>query len=152
MQTKLVIGKKRFSNGKTSNVFHKLLMIKMITWRQICLLKELLKMCLKLDGGDGDDDFCVSGLVAEGEKPQKQTGGLVVTKDLMGKRCTANTVTACTVKINLKNDLAVTFSLRLHSIFFSPFPDIGIKLDQERPLRTDKMYCSFRQQIQLTKR
>lgn len=25
------------------------------------------------------------GLVAEGEKPQKQTGGLVVTKDLMGK-------------------------------------------------------------------
>lgn len=26
----------------------------------------------------------VAGLVAEGEKPQKQTGGLVVTKDLMG--------------------------------------------------------------------
>jgi len=26
----------------------------------------------------------VSGLVAEGEKPQKQTGGLVVTKDQMG--------------------------------------------------------------------
>ena len=25
-----------------------------------------------------------AGLVAEGEKPQKQTGGLVVTKDLMG--------------------------------------------------------------------
>lgn len=29
-------------------------------------------------------DFYVSGLVAEGEKAQKQTGGLVVTKDLMG--------------------------------------------------------------------
>lgn len=28
--------------------------------------------------------FNVSGLVAEGEKAQKQTGGLVVTKDLMG--------------------------------------------------------------------
>lgn len=28
----------------------------------------------------------VAGLVAEGEKPQKQTGGLVVTKDLMGKK------------------------------------------------------------------
>lgn len=27
---------------------------------------------------------CVLGLVAEGEKAQKQTGGLVVTKDLMG--------------------------------------------------------------------
>lgn len=27
----------------------------------------------------------VSGLVATGEKPQKQTGGLVVTKDLMGE-------------------------------------------------------------------
>lgn len=27
----------------------------------------------------------VQGLVATGEKPQKQTGGLVVTKDLMGE-------------------------------------------------------------------
>ncbi|XP_041638277.1 protein SON isoform X2 [Cheilinus undulatus] len=34
-------------------------------------------------------DFKVDrkGLVAEGEKPQKQTGGLVVTKDLMGNGC-----------------------------------------------------------------
>lgn len=30
------------------------------------------------------NDFCFLGLVAEGEKAQKQTGGLVVTKDLMG--------------------------------------------------------------------
>lgn len=30
------------------------------------------------------DVVCVLGLVAEGEKPQKQTAGLVVTKDLMG--------------------------------------------------------------------
>ncbi|KAF3857498.1 hypothetical protein F7725_009357 [Dissostichus mawsoni] len=38
-------------------------------------------------------DFKVDrkGLVAEGEKPQKQTGGLVVTKDLMGKGLTAHT-------------------------------------------------------------
>lgn len=34
---------------------------------------------------NNDDFLFVSGLVAEGEKPQKQTGGLVVTKDLMGK-------------------------------------------------------------------
>lgn len=39
--------------------------------------------------GDGDDDFYVLGLVAEGEKPQKQTGGLVVTKDLMGNGYTS---------------------------------------------------------------
>lgn len=35
-------------------------------------------------GDDNGDGFCVLGLVAEGEKVQKQTGGLVVTKDLMG--------------------------------------------------------------------
>lgn len=37
-----------------------------------------------------DDVVCVLGLVAEGEKPQKQTAGLVVTKDLMGNTHTAN--------------------------------------------------------------
>lgn len=31
------------------------------------------------------------GLVATGEKPQKQTGGLVVTKDLMGKILSSTT-------------------------------------------------------------
>lgn len=40
-------------------------------------------------------DFYLPGLVAEGEKPQKQTGGLVVTKDLMGNTFTALCPTVC---------------------------------------------------------
>ncbi|KAK1876738.1 Protein SON [Dissostichus eleginoides] len=42
-------------------------------------------------------DFKVDrkGLVAEGEKPQKQTGGLVVTKDLMGKHPVSALIELC---------------------------------------------------------
>ncbi|XP_008428413.1 protein SON isoform X2 [Poecilia reticulata] len=45
-------------------------------------------------------DFKVDrkGLVAEGEKPQKQTGGLVVTKDLMGKHPVSALIELCNKK------------------------------------------------------
>ncbi|XP_077403074.1 SON DNA and RNA binding protein b [Vanacampus margaritifer] len=45
-------------------------------------------------------DFKVDrkGLVAEGEKPQKPTGGLVVTKDLMGKHPVSALIELCTKK------------------------------------------------------
>lgn len=42
---------------------------------------------MRILANDADvSGFCVLGLVAEGEKAQKQTGGLVVTKDLMGNK------------------------------------------------------------------
>lgn len=49
----------------------------MVMTRIIQLMMQMLRLLLMVI-------FYVSGLVAEGEKAQKQTGGLVVTKDLMG--------------------------------------------------------------------
>lgn len=50
------------------------------------IVRSVLKWVINATGsGNTDNDCNVLGLVAEGEKLQKQTGGLVVTKDLMGK-------------------------------------------------------------------
>ncbi|XP_028320862.1 protein SON isoform X2 [Gouania willdenowi] len=51
-------------------------------------------------------DFKVDrkGLVAEGEKPQKQTGGLVVTKDLMGKHPVSALIELCNKKRIMQPD------------------------------------------------
>uniref|UniRef100_A0A8C6WII2 SON protein n=1 Tax=Neogobius melanostomus TaxID=47308 RepID=A0A8C6WII2_9GOBI len=54
-------------------------------------------------------DFKVDrkGLVAEGEKPQKQTGGLVVTKDLMGKHPVSALIELCTKKKIMQPDFVM---------------------------------------------
>ncbi|XP_061833228.1 uncharacterized protein sonb isoform X3 [Nerophis lumbriciformis] len=51
-------------------------------------------------------DFKVDrkGLLAEGEKPQKQTGGMVVTKDLMGKHPVSALIELCTKKRMIQPD------------------------------------------------
>ncbi|XP_034720719.1 protein SON [Etheostoma cragini] len=54
-------------------------------------------------------DFKVDrkGLVAEGEKPQKQTGGLVVTKDLMGKHPVSALIELCNKKRIMQPDFVM---------------------------------------------
>ncbi|XP_033836656.1 protein SON [Periophthalmus magnuspinnatus] len=54
-------------------------------------------------------DFKVDrkGLVAEGEKPQKQTGGLVVTKDLMGKHPVSALIELCTKRKIMQPDFVM---------------------------------------------
>nr|XP_057941829.1 protein SON isoform X3 [Doryrhamphus excisus] len=54
-------------------------------------------------------DFKVDrkGLVAEGEKPQKPTGGLVVTKDLMGKHPVSALIELCTKKRMMQPDFVM---------------------------------------------
>ncbi|KAJ0062380.1 hypothetical protein NL108_011014, partial [Boleophthalmus pectinirostris] len=54
-------------------------------------------------------DFKVDrkGLVAEGEKPQKQTGGLVVTKDLMGKHPVSALIELCTKRKIVQPDFVM---------------------------------------------
>ncbi|XP_015258433.1 PREDICTED: protein SON-like [Cyprinodon variegatus] len=54
-------------------------------------------------------DFKVDrkGLVAEGEKPQKQTGGLVVTKDLMGKHPVSALIELCNKKRIVQPDFVM---------------------------------------------
>ncbi|KAK0138452.1 Protein SON [Merluccius polli] len=47
------------------------------------------------------------GLVAEGEKPQKQTGGLVVTKDLMGKHPVSALIELCNKKRIMQPDFVM---------------------------------------------
>ncbi|XP_034029053.1 protein SON isoform X2 [Thalassophryne amazonica] len=54
-------------------------------------------------------DFKVDrkGLLAEGEKPQKQTGGLVVTKDLMGKHPVSALIELCTKRKLMQPDFVM---------------------------------------------
>lgn len=54
-------------------------------------------------------DFKVDrkGLVAEGEKPQKQTGGLVVTKDLMGKHPVSALIELCNKRRIMQPDFVM---------------------------------------------
>uniref|UniRef100_A0A3Q4ANJ2 G-patch domain-containing protein n=1 Tax=Mola mola TaxID=94237 RepID=A0A3Q4ANJ2_MOLML len=54
-------------------------------------------------------DFKVDrkGLVAEGEKPQKQTGGLVVTKDLMGKHPVSALIELCNKRRIIQPDFVM---------------------------------------------
>ncbi|XP_029307579.1 protein SON isoform X2 [Cottoperca gobio] len=54
-------------------------------------------------------DFKVDrkGLVAEGEKPQKQTGGLVVTKDLMGKHPVSALIELCNKRRVMQPDFVM---------------------------------------------
>ncbi|XP_029924499.1 protein SON isoform X3 [Myripristis murdjan] len=47
------------------------------------------------------------GLVAEGEKPQKQTGGLVVTKDLMGKHPVSALIELCNKRRMMQPDFVM---------------------------------------------
>ncbi|KAM4602121.1 uncharacterized protein sonb [Polymixia lowei] len=47
------------------------------------------------------------GLVAEGEKPQKQTGGLVVTKDLMGKHPVSALIELCNKRRIMQPDFVM---------------------------------------------
>ncbi|RVE75028.1 hypothetical protein OJAV_G00012680 [Oryzias javanicus] len=54
-------------------------------------------------------DFKVDrkGLVAEGEKPQKQTGGLVVTKDMMGKHPVSALIELCNKRRIMQPDFVL---------------------------------------------
>ncbi|XP_053729656.1 protein SON isoform X2 [Synchiropus splendidus] len=54
-------------------------------------------------------DFKVDrkGLVAEGEKPQRQTGGLVVTKDLMGKHPVSALIEMCSKRRIMQPDFVM---------------------------------------------